>query len=381
MRRTAGRWGWRAMADALRPIPLGMVGGGQGAFIGAVHRIAARMDGQFRLVAGALSSDPARAEASAAALGLDRSYPDFRDMARAEAARPDGIRAVSVVTPNHLHAPVAIAFLDAGIHVICDKPLAATPDQAQAIAQAAARSQARFFLTHNYCAHPMVREARAIVAENGIGELRLVQAEYLQGWLADEVHSKQADWRTDPAQAGAGAIGDIGTHAWQLAAFVTGQAPAAVAAELSSMVPGRRVDDDVRVLLRYASGARGGLWASQVAVGRENGLSLRVFGTQGALEWRLEDPDRLVFTPKGEPPRILTRAQDRSGSFRTPPGHPEGYLEAFANLYADIAGVIRGDDAPLSRLPGLADGLSGMAFISAARASAARDGAWVEVQP
>ncbi|WP_246026547.1 Gfo/Idh/MocA family protein [Paracoccus luteus] len=363
------------------PIPLGMVGGGEGAFIGAVHRIAARMDGQFRLVAGALSSDADRAAASAQALGLDRSYDDFRQMARAEAGRPDGIRAVSIVTPNHLHAPAAVAFLDAGIHVICDKPLAATPDQARQIADAAARSTARFFLTHNYCALPMVREARAIVAEGGIGDLRLVQAEYLQGWLSGDVRSKQADWRTDPAQAGAGAIGDIGTHAWQLAAFVTGQTPVAVSAELSSMVPGRRVDDDVRASLRYASGARGGLWASQVATGRENGLSLRVFGTAGALDWRLDDAERLLHTPTGQPPRILTRAQDRSGSFRTPPGHPEGYLEGFANLYADIAAVIRGDNGPLSRLPGLADGLSGMGFIAAAQESSARDGAWVEVRP
>ena len=191
-------------------------------------------------------------------------------LARAEAARQDGIRAVSVVTPNHLHAPVATAFLDAGIHVICDKPLAATPDQARAIADAAARSTARLFLTHNYCAHPMVREARAIVAEGGIGDLRLVQAEFLQGWLADDTSSKQADWRTDPGQAGAGAIGDIGTHAWQLAAFVTGQVPDRLSADLSSMVPGRRVDDDARIALRYASGAKGGLWCSQVAVGQED---------------------------------------------------------------------------------------------------------------
>lgn len=363
------------------PIPLGMVGGGEGAFIGAVHRIAARMDGAFRLVAGALSSDAGRAEASARALGLERSYADFRQMAQAEAARPDGIRAVSIVTPNHLHALAAVAFLDAGIHVICDKPLAATAAQAAEIAAAARQSTARFFLTHNYAALPMVREARAIVAEGGIGTLRLVHVEYLQGWLADEVHSKQADWRTDPVKAGAGAIGDIGTHAWQLAAFVTGSAPEAVSAELSSMVPGRRVDDDVRALLRYASGARGMLWASQVAVGRENGLALRLFGTEGALDWAQEVPERLVHTPKGAPPRILTRAQDRSGSFRTPPGHPEGYLEGFANLYADIAAVIRGDAAPLARLPGLADGLSGMAFIAAARESSARDGAWVEVAP
>lgn len=363
------------------PIPLGMVGGGEGAFIGAVHRIAARMDGHFRLTAGALSSDPGRAESSARTLGLDRWYADFREMARAEAARPDGIKAVSIVTPNHLHAAAAVAFLDAGIHVICDKPLAATAEQAAEIRAAAGRSRARFFLTHNYAALPMVREARAIVAEGGIGTLRLVHAEYLQGWLADEVHSKQADWRTDPAQAGAGAIGDIGTHAWQLAAFVTGRTPSAVSAELSSIVPGRRIDDDIRALLRYPSGARGMLWASQVAVGRENGLALRLFGTDGALEWAQEMPERLIYTRKGEPPRILTRAQDRSGSFRTPPGHPEGYLEGFANLYSDIAAVIRGNPEPLARIPGLADGLSGMNFIAAARASSARDGAWVEVSP
>ena len=287
---------------------------------------------------------------------------------------------MSIVTPNHLHAPASEAFLKSGIHVICDKPLAATSEQGRQIANAALRSRARFFLTHNYSALPMIREARAIVAEGGIGDLRLVQAEYLQGWLADEVHSKQADWRTDPARAGAGAIADIGTHAWQLAAFVTGRTPVAISAELSSVVPGRAVDDDARVKLRYASGARGGLWASQVASGSENDLSLRVFGSEGALHWRLQDAERLIFTPKNQSARVLTRAQDRSGSFRTPSGHPEGYLEGFANLYSDIAAVIRGDSAPLARLPGLADGLSGMAFIAAAQASSARDGAWVAVR-
>ncbi|WP_323717993.1 Gfo/Idh/MocA family protein [Paracoccus aminovorans] len=364
----------------MRRVRLGMVGGGQGAFIGSVHRIAARMDGQFELVAGALSSDPARAQASADGLGI-RSYADFAEMARAEAARPDGAEAVAIVTPNHMHAAPAVAFLEAGIHVICDKPLAATPAQASAIAAAARASRARFFLTHNYCALPMVREARALVAEGALGQLRLVQAEYLQGWLADAVRGKQAEWRTDPARAGAGALGDIGTHAWQLAAFVTGEVPAQVSADLSSMVPGRMVDDDARVALRYASGAKGGLWASQVAVGQENGLALRVFGSEAALEWRLQDSERLILTPKVGPARILTRAQDRSASSRTPPGHPEGYLEGFANLYSDIARIIRGDDGPADRVPGLADGLSGMAFIAAAQASAARDGAWVEVEP
>lgn len=361
-------------------IRLGMVGGGQGAFIGAVHRIAARMDGQFDLVAGALSSDPERARASAAELGI-RSYADFAEMARAEAARPDGVQAVAIVTPNHMHAAPAVAFLNAGIHVICDKPLAATPEQAAAIAEAAASSRARFFLTHNYAALPMVREARALVAEGALGQLRLVQAEYLQGWLSDAAQGKQAEWRTDPARAGAGALGDIGTHAWQLAAFVTGETPARISADLSSMVPGRMVDDDARVALRYASGAKGGLWASQVAAGQENGLSLRVFGSKAALEWRLQDSERLVLSPKDGPARILTRAQDRSGSFRVPPGHPEGYLEGFANLYSDIARIIRGDDTALDRVPGLADGLSGIGFIAAAQASAARDGAWVAVVP
>jgi len=364
----------------MRPVRLGMVGGGAGAFIGAVHRIAARMDGQFELVAGALSSDPARACASAVVLGLPRSYDGFAEMAEAEALREDGIEAVAIVTPNHVHAAPAVAFLRAGIHVICDKPLAATPEQAARIAVAEAESSARFFLTHNYSALPMVREARALVAEGTLGTLRLVQVEYLQGWLADDIHSKQAEWRTDPARAGAGALGDIGTHAWQLAAFVTGQQPLALSAELSSIVPGRRVEDDARIALRYASGAKGGIWVSQVAVGQQNALSLRLFGTEGALEWRQEDSERLILTLKDQPVRILTRAQDRSSSFRTPPGHPEGYLEGFANLYNDIAAVIRGCTEPLSRIPGLADGLSGMAFIAASQASAAADGAWTEVR-
>ncbi|MDO5603779.1 MAG: Gfo/Idh/MocA family oxidoreductase [Paracoccus sp. (in: a-proteobacteria)] len=363
------------------PVPLGMVGGGEGAFIGAIHRIAARMDGQFRLVAGALSSDADRAAASARGLGIARSYDDYRRMATQEAARPDGIRAVAIVTPNHLHAPVAQAFLDAGIHVICDKPMTATPQQARDLADTVARSAARFFLTHNYCAHPMIREARAIVAEGGIGRLRLVQAEYLQGWLAEDIRNKQADWRTDPARSGAGAIGDIGTHAWQLAEFVTGETPSRLSAELSSMVAGRRVDDDARIALRYASGAKGGLWVSQVALGQEGGLSLRLFGTAGALEWRLQDPEYLALTSPDGTRHIMTRARDRSASGRTPPGHPEGYLEAFANLYRDIAEVIRGDLTHLDRIPGLEAGLSGMAFIAAAQASSAQDGAWIEVRP
>ncbi|KAA0970261.1 Gfo/Idh/MocA family oxidoreductase [Aureimonas fodinaquatilis] len=359
-------------------IRLGMVGGGTGAFIGAIHRIAARMDGEFELVAGALSSDAARAAASAEELGI-RSYNSFEDMAREEAGRADGVEAVAIVTPNNLHAAPAIAFLQAGIHVICDKPLAATQEQAQEIANAVRASSAKFFLTHNYCAMPMVREARALVQEGRLGEIRLVQAEYLQGWLTDPAAGKQAEWRTDPARSGAGAIGDIGTHAWQLAQFVTGMTPGHLSADLSSMVAGRAVDDDARIALRYAGGAKGGLWASQVATGQENGLSLRIFGSEAGLEWKLQDCERLMLFPKNGPAQMHTRTQDRSLSFRTPPGHPEGYLEGFANLYRDIAAIIRGDDAAQTRVPGLEDALSGMAFIAAAQASSRRDGAWVEV--
>lgn len=364
------------------PIRLGMVGGGAGAMIGNVHRIAARLDGQFDLVAGALSSDPDRAASSAAAVGIARSYDDYATMARDEAARPDGIQAVSVCTPNHLHAPVARAFLAQGIHVICDKPMTATPEQAQDLAEAARASTALFILTHNYSAYPQIRQARAMIARGDLGALRLVQVEYAQDWLTEETTSKQAAWRTDPARAGAGgAIGDIGTHAFQLARFVTGLLPERLAADLSSFVPGRRLDDNAHILLRYASGARGMLWASQVAPGRENGLRLRVYGETGGLEWQHDLPETLVHTPFGQPARILRRAGPGStpqGS-RVPAGHPEGYLEGFANLYAEAAEAIRSGVHP-ETLPGLRDGLEGMAFIDACIRSQAADAGWVEVR-
>ncbi len=271
-----------------RKLRLGMVGGGQGAFIGAVHRIAARLDGRFELVAGALSSDPGRAEASAAEAGIARSYADWRDMARAEAARDDGIDAVAIVTPNHLHAPVATAFLEAGIHVICDKPLAVSLDEGVALARLAREKNRLFALTHTYSGYPLVRHARELVEAGELGDVRVVQVEYAQDWLAEPLEAsgtnRQAIWRTDPALSGpAGCLGDIGTHAYHLAAFVTGMTPHALSAERHTFVPGRRVDDHVQAMFRYRNGARGMLWASQVASGEENALRLRVYGTKGRL--------------------------------------------------------------------------------------------------
>ena len=377
----------------MQEIPLGMVGGGQGAFIGNIHRIAARLDGQFRLVAGALSSTPEKARASGAELGLDpgRVYDDYRRMAIREARRKDGIRAVAIVTPNHMHAGPAIEFLKRGIHVICDKPLTATLAEAKRLAKAAEQSKALFVLTHNYTGYPLVRQARAMVARGDLGALRLVQVEYLQDWLteaAEATGSKQAEWRTDPRRAGlGGALGDIGTHAWNLAAFVTGMEPEAIAADLSSFVPGRVLDDNAHVMLRYANGARGTLLASQVAPGNENGLRLRVYGDRGGLEWAQEDPNRLWFTPFGGEKRLLTRngagadpAAQRVS--RTPGGHPEGYLEACATIYSEAARAIRAHEAGEAlptgvTFPTLADGLSGMRFVAACVQSARRNAAWV----
>ncbi|MFN7052556.1 MAG: Gfo/Idh/MocA family protein, partial [Gemmobacter sp.] len=337
----------------MEPIRLGMVGGGQGAFIGGVHRIAARLDGAFSLVAGALSSDPVRAQASATELGIARSYADFRQMAQREARLAEGIEAVAIVTPNHMHAGPAIEFLKRGIHVICDKPLTATMAEAKKLAKAAESADALFILTHNYTGYPLIRQARAMVARGDLGAIRLVQVEYVQDWLTQEVHNKQAEWRTDPARSGlGGALGDIGTHAYNLAAFVAGMEPEQLAADTSSFVPGRALDDNAHVMLRYAGGAKGMLWASQVAPGHENGLRLRIYGDKGGLEWGQETPNQLWFTPFGEPKRLLTRNGAGAGPeaqrvSRIPGGHPEGYLEAFATIYTEAAQAIRAHQAGL----------------------------------
>lgn len=367
---------------ATRRIRLGMVGGGQGAFIGAVHRIAARLDGRYELVAGALSSRPDVARESARELGLDpaRSYDSFLQMAREEAARADGIEAVTIVTPNHMHFQPIKAFLEAGIHVICDKPLTSRLQDALELSSVTPANNARFMLTHNYTGYPLIRTARHMVARGDLGKVRVVQVEYPQDWLSTSIDNRQARWRTDPEQAGnGGCLGDIGTHAHNLVGFVTGLRTHALSADLSRFVPGRQLDDNVHMMLRFEGGARGMLWASQVAPGNENGLQLRVYGEKAGLEWRQDVPNQMWFTPLGAPRQLLTRGGAASGApgafVRVPPGHPEGYLEAFATLYAEFADMIRGEgDGEL--LPTLADGLEGMKFIDAAVRSSRADGKW-----
>ena len=375
---------------APRRLRLGMVGGGQGAFIGAVHRIAARLDDDWELVAGALSSDPERSRASGAELRIDpeRCYSDFREMARAEAERTrhggNGIDAVAIVTPNHLHFPVACAFIEAGIHVVCDKPLTTNLADALHLQALVRQHGVRLCLTHNYTGYPLIRAARALVEAGELGDVRIVQVEYAQDWLAQPLEAsgqKQAAWRTDPALAGpAGCLGDIGTHAAQLAEFVTGLVPQQLSAELTTFVPGRRVDDHVQVQLRYANGARGLLWASQVATGEENHLRLRVYGTKAALHWDQEAPNALTWHPAGQPAQRLTRGMASlpavaAAATRTPGGHPEGYLEAFAQLYRDFARDLRALDQPAS-VPGVDDGVRSLVFLETVLASASRDGAW-----
>ncbi|WP_439598225.1 Gfo/Idh/MocA family protein [Falsiroseomonas sp.] len=383
-------------AAAGRRLRLGMVGGGQGAFIGGVHRIAARIDDRYELVAGALSSDPARAKASAAELHIapDRAYEDFEQMAEREAARPDGIDVVAIVTPNHRHAAPIRAFASRGIHVVCDKPLAHRLEDAESLAALLAEAGIVFGLTHNYTGYPLVRQARDMVADGALGALRVVQVEYPQDWLTtalEQTGQKQAAWRTDPERSGAaGCLGDIGTHAFNLAEFVSGLRCESLAAELTRFVPGRRVDDHAQMLLRFAGGARGMLWSSQVAPGNENALRLRLYGEKGGLDWSQEQPNALLHTPFGEPPRLIRRAGAGATAVaahasRIPAGHPEGYLEGFAQIYRDLAEQIaarldgRAPDPASLLVPGIAEGLRGMRFIAAALESSRRDAAWTAI--
>ncbi|MGO4570397.1 Gfo/Idh/MocA family protein [Microvirga sp. 2TAF3] len=377
-----------------RRLRLGMVGGGRGAFIGAVHRIAARLDDRWELVAGALSSDPERARLSGEDLLLrsDRIYDDFNEMARRERRLKDGIDAVAIVTPNHAHAAAARAFLKAGIHVICDKPLTTTRREAEQLAKLAKESGLIFAVTHNYTGYPLVRQARAMVRVGDLGAIRVVQVEYAQDWLATRVEdtgSKQAEWRTDPARSGpAGAVGDIGTHAFNLAEFITGDEVTSLSADLHIFVEGRRLDDNAHMMLRFASGAQGMLWCSQVATGLENGLRIRIYGDRAGLEWHQENPNVLVFSPLGEPPRLIRRngagtKEVSQAASRIPAGHPEGYLEGFAQLYTDVAEQItarlegREPNRYSLQVPTVEHGVRGVRFIEAAVRSSQRKSVWV----
>ncbi len=381
---------------ANRRLRLGMVGGGPGAFIGAVHRIAARMDDRFELVAAALSSNPEKSKAGAQELHIapDRAYSSFQEMARQEASRTERIDAVSIVTPNHVHFPAVKAFLEAGIHVICDKPLTTTVEDAETLVRMVKKTGLIFGLTHNYTGYPMVRQAREMVAAGELGKPRLVQVEYVQDWLTTAVEStgqKQAVWRTDPAQSGpAGSLGDIGTHAYNLACFVSQLACEQVAADVSTFVPGRRLDDNAQMLMRYEGGTRGMLWASQVAAGNENNLRLRIYGEKAGLEFHQEEPNYLRLTPYGKAPVIVSRGGPATSASakhatRIPSGHPEGYLEAFAQLYTDIADQIEARNAgrpaaPQSLLvPTVQDGLAGVQFIAGVLESSKRNSAWVDL--
>ena len=371
-------------------IKLGMVGGGNGAFIGGVHRIASRIDDRYDLVAGALSSTPEKAQASGKALGIARIYDDFKQMAIREAQLENGIEAVSIVTPNHMHYAAAREFLKRDIHVICDKPLTSTLADARKLVKAAERSNALFVLTHNYTGYPMVRQARQMVVRGEIGKIRVVQVEYPQDWLTKQEDFKQAEWRTDPTRSGAGgSTGDIGTHAHNLVRFVTGLEVESLAADLDAFVPGRKVDDNGHVMLRFEGGAKGMLWCSQVAPGNENALRIRVYGEAGGLEWAQEDPNYLWHTPFGELKRVITRNGSGSGDAatrisRVPPGHPEGYLEGFANIYSEAAEAIvahrEGKEIAAEVMyPTIKDGLKGVEFIDACVRSSARNAAWVRV--
>ena len=374
---------------------LGMVGGGAGSFIGPSHRMAARLDDRYELVAGALSSDAGRAKSSAADLGIapERAYTDYAEMVRAEAARAEGIEVVAIITPNDLHYGPAVAFLDTGVHVICDKPLTHTLEDAVDLVGRVRRSGLVFALTHVYAGYPLVHHARELVSSGELGEIRLVQVEYpQQSWvdLTEDAASPREAWRRDPARSGAGGcIADIGTHAQHLASFVTGLRLSEVCADISTFVPGGQLDDNNNILLRYENGARGMLWASKLATGYANPLRLRVFGTKAGIEWNQEVPGELAFMPHRQPPRkILAGNADLSAAAtrntRLKPGHPEGVIEAFANIYTEAADLISaqilGRDVDLSKasFATVEDGALGMKFVDAALESSAKGSVWTD---
>ncbi len=374
-----------------------MVGGGRDAFIGGVHRMAMRLDGKIDLVAGAFSSDPEKAKLSGEDLLLDpkRVYADYRTMAAEEAKLPAGERVdfVSVVTPNRAHVPVAKAFLEAGFNVVCDKPLAFNLEEARALRDVVRKTGKLFALTHNYTGYPMVKEARELVRNGELGEILKVVAEYPQGWLIkpiDEEGQKKASWRTDPKQAGAsGCIGDIGTHAENLGRYITGLQIHELCAEFTSFVKGRQLEDDANLLVRYKGGAKGVLSASQISVGEENNLSIRVYGAKASLEWHQEDPNDLIVKYGDKPRRTYRRGNEYVSPVakrftRFPSGHPEAFVEAFANIYVEVARAIEAEvnGQPIPHecdFPTVDDGVEGMAFIATAVQSAKAGGVWTRM--
>ena len=369
------------------PVRMALVGGGPGAFIGPVHRMAAELDGRIRLVAGAFSHDPARSAAAGEAWGV-RAYPDVPSMLAGEAGREDGAELAAIVTPNHLHFPAARAALEAGLHVMSDKPATRDLAEAKALAEVVWRTGRLYGLTHTYTGYPMVREAREIVRRGDLGTVRKVVVEYAQGWLSRAIEGsgdKQAGWRADPTQAGVGGcIGDIGTHAFNIAEFVSGRTVSRLCADLAAVVPGRALDDDCNILLRFDGGARGVLIASQISAGARNGLRLQVYGEKGGLSWSHERPTELTIDWLDGPTHTLHAASPylsataRTAS-RLPPGHPEGFIEAFGNLYRDMAEAIRAGRADAGLVPDIAAGVRGMAFVETAVAASRDNAGWVEL--
>lgn len=381
-----------SLPQATRQLRLCIVGGGGGGFIGPVHAIAARLDNRYRLVAGALSSRPEVAAEAGAAWFLppERTYTDYCEMARSEAARKDGAEIVAITTPNHTHYDIARTFLDAGFHVICDKPLTTSMEHALDLERRAIESGLGFYVTHSFAAYPMVRQARAMIAKGELGPVNAVHVEFLGDWLTVPPGGRPAEgWRTDPARSGpGGAISDIGTHAYHLACFVSGLEVTSLAADLRSTHPARQIDDTAHLLLKFAGGATGTLLASQTAPGNACGLRIRVFGAAGGLEWNQEEPNSLYHSPFGEGTRRLSRGdtyltEDAQRMIRVPRGHPEGYLEAFGNLYSEVAVDL------LSRIDGTAsapclaarvsDGVKGVAFIEAAIKSGTNNSQWIDL--
>ncbi len=383
-----------------RKIRYGMVGGGRGAFIGAVHRIAAAMDQQIELVCGAFSSDPERSKASGADLHLPpgRCYGTFEEMIKAEAQLPAGERMdfIAIVTPNHMHFPPAKMALEYGFHVLSDKPATFDLAQAKALAKLVKKTGLLYGLTHNYTGYPLVKEARNMVATGKLGKIRKVVVEYPQGWLATRLEingQKQAFWRTDPKKSGAGGcVGDIGTHAENLAEYITGLQIKELAADATTFVKGRKLDDDINVLLRFNNGAKGVLHASQICIGEENNLNIRVYGEKGSLEWHQKEPNSMLLKWPNDPMQIYRAANGylsdvAKAAGRTPPAHPEGYLEGFANIYKAFINHIRAveDGRKLKAgdfaldYPKIEDGVRGMAFIEAVVKSSKGNAKWTKL--